>query len=40
MHAVAFLDSHLAGNVDLDEPFFEDEPLSEIGFSFEQAVSF
>jgi hypothetical protein len=37
MHVIGFLDRYLIG-VDKPEPHFEQEPVAELGFSFEIAV--
>jgi hypothetical protein len=40
MHAVSFLSMALNNRPDLGDPYFEDQPVAEIGFSFEEAVCF
>ncbi|EKD17696.1 uncharacterized protein L3040_003578 [Drepanopeziza brunnea f. sp. 'multigermtubi'] len=39
MHAVDFLFTHLQGDYETPEVYFDQEPLSELGFSFEKAVN-
>lgn len=38
MHAVDFLFTDFQGNYGATEPYYDQEPLCELGFSFEQAV--
>lgn len=39
MHAIGFLYTDLAKKYTNLEPYFEDEPVAELGYSFENAVS-
>lgn len=39
MHAIDYMRTDLANRIDLDEMYFQLEPISEIGYSYEKAVS-